>query len=75
MEDDASARGAMWRARLLVRARLDSAVPEGALRAGAVFSGSLTDAVFNPAVRVDAVFSGANLTNARFDDCLALPPR
>ncbi len=52
---------------LLVRTQLDSADFDGALCTGTVFSGSLTNTVFNNANLVNAVFNGANLTNAKFD--------
>ena len=52
---------------LLVRTRLDSANLVRAICAGAAFSGTLTDAVFNDAVLVNATFNGAVLTNAKFD--------
>lgn len=52
---------------LLVGTLLDSADLSGAICAGAQFSGSLDDTVFNEAVLVNATFNGANLTNAKFD--------
>lgn len=51
----------------LVRTQLDSADLSGAICAGAAFSGSLTDAVFNQAVLVNATFNGADLSDAKFD--------
>jgi len=52
---------------LLVRTALDSANFTGALCAGAAFSGTLNDTVFNQAVLVNATFNGAVLSNAKFD--------
>jgi len=51
----------------LVGTLLDSADFSGAICAGAAFSGSLDDTVFNQTVLVNASFNGANLTDAKFD--------
>ena len=70
---DADLRGAnMNKAHLygmsfLVRTMLDSADLTSAICAGAEFSGSMTDTVFDGAVLVNATFNGANLSDAKFD--------
>lgn len=51
-----------------VRTRLDSADLSRALLPGGVFSGSLTNAVFDSAVLANASFNGATLTNAKFNN-------
>jgi uncharacterized protein YjbI with pentapeptide repeats len=52
---------------LLLRTRLDSADLSRAICAGAAFSGTLTDSVFNEAVLVNATFNGAVLSDVKFD--------
>jgi Pentapeptide repeats (8 copies) len=52
---------------LLIRTKLDSADLSAAICAGAAFSGTLTDTVFNQAVLVNATFNGAVLSDAKFD--------